>query len=118
MKKFLIIFSILFMAILFFGCSYSQNPSSQNTSSFVSTSQANAVTIQNFTFNPATLTIKAGATVTWTNQDSATHRIKSDAFDSSDLGNGQSFSFTFKNVGVFNYNCSIHPSMTGKIIVQ
>lgn len=79
---------------------------------------ANTVTINNFSFNPATLTVKQGAKVTWENQDSATHTIKSDTFISSNLKQGDKFEFTFNNKGSFDYSCGIHPSMTGKIIVE
>jgi plastocyanin len=79
---------------------------------------AMTVDIQNFAFSPGTLTIKKDATVTWTNNDSAPHQIKSNTFNSSQLANGQSYSFTFNTVGTFDYSCSIHPSMTGKIIVE
>jgi len=89
-----------------------------NNSSANSTS--NAVKIQNFAFNPASLTIKAGTTVTWTNLDSTAHRIVSDtgAFQSSDLSNGQSYSYTFNKTGSYSYHCGIHPSMKGTIVVQ
>lgn len=80
--------------------------------------EANAIIIQNFAFTPATLSVKKGATVTWTNKDSAPHQIKSTAFNSSIMSNGQSFSFTFNEAGTFAYICSIHPSMAGKIVVE
>ncbi len=84
----------------------------------VSSNQANAVSIKNFAFNPAELAVKSGDTVTWTNDDSAPHQIKSTAFNSDMLSTGQSFSFTFNQAGSYDYICSIHPSMAGKIIVQ
>lgn len=77
-----------------------------------------SITIQNFSFNPAELTIKTGDTVVWTNQDSMAHRISGGSFQSDNLSKGQSFSFTFSTAGTFDYICSIHPSMGGKIIVQ
>lgn len=77
-----------------------------------------AVTIKSFAFSPATLTVKAGTTVTWTNQDSATHDVKGDAFASEPLSQGETFSFTFDKAGSYDYICSFHPSMTGKIIVE
>jgi plastocyanin len=80
--------------------------------------EANAVTIQNFAFNPATLTVKQGTKVTWTNQDTMIHKIKSATFNSPDLNQGDKFEFTFDNPGSFDYSCSIHPSMTGKIVVE
>jgi plastocyanin len=76
-----------------------------------------SVSIKNFAFNPATLTVKTGTTVVWTNDDSAPHQIKSDNFNSLALSSGQSFSFLFSTVGQYDYSCAIHPSMKGKIIV-
>jgi plastocyanin len=80
---------------------------------------AGAVTIKDFAFDPGDLTIAKGTTVTWKNDDSATHRIKSGdgSFDSKDLKNGDSFDHTFDTAGTFDYICGIHPSMKGKITV-
>lgn len=84
------------------------------------------VGIQNFVFVPASVTVPAGTTVTWTNQDSPPHQIVSDAtslfstgamFMSTQLTQGQKFSFTFNNAGTFAYHCGIHPFMTGTITV-
>jgi plastocyanin len=79
-----------------------------------------AVTIADFAFSPASLTINVGDTVTWTNQDSATHTATATggAFDTGDIVQGASASFTFDTAGTFDYICSIHPQMTGVIIVQ
>lgn len=82
-----------------------------------------AVTIQNFAFSPATLTVKPGTTVTWTNQDSASHTVVSAdgapaAFQSGTLATGSTYQFTFATAGTYPYHCSIHPSMTGTIVVQ
>ena len=76
------------------------------------------ISIKNFVFSPATITIAKGTIVTWVNNDSAPHQIKSDSFESAILNQGQSFSFTFNQTGSFNYICSIHPSMSGNITVQ
>lgn len=76
------------------------------------------ITIQNFAFNPQALQTKIGQTVKWTNQDSVTHRLKADIFNSKDLQNGDSFSFTFTKTGKYSYICSIHPTMRGVIEVQ
>jgi plastocyanin len=81
---------------------------------------AKQITIQNFAFSPATLTVPVGTTVTWTNKDSAGHTVTSDTgawSDSGTLDTGKSFSFTFKKAGKFTYHCAIHPSMTATIIV-
>ncbi len=79
-----------------------------------------AVTIDDFAFSPATLTVTAGDTVTWTNDDAVTHTATSTtgAFDSGDLAPGASFSFTFTTPGTYDYLCTPHPSMTGRIVVQ
>lgn len=76
------------------------------------------VNIENFSFNPGTLTVKAGSTVTWTNNDSAPHTIKSSSFNSNTLSNGASYQFTFDKAGTYDYVCGIHVSMKGKIIVE
>ena len=82
-------------------------------------SQGDTVTIKDFAFTPQVLTVKAGTTVTWTNEDSASHTITSAGFfDSGTIATGQTFSKTFDQPGTYNYACSIHPSMKGKIIVE
>jgi len=76
------------------------------------------VSIKNFAFNPATLTIQKGTTVIWTNEDSVNHQIKSNTFNSNPLNQGSSFEFKFDQTGTYDYSCAIHPSMTGQIIVE
>ena len=80
---------------------------------------AGAVSIKDFAFNPGDVTVAKGTAVTWKNDDSATHRIKSGdgSFDSDDLKNGDSFEHTFDTAGTFDYICGIHPSMKGKVTV-
>ena len=87
------------------------------TASSVAADQ-NTVNISNFAFVPETLTVKKGTTVTWVNQDSVAHQIKSDTFNSVSLNQGDKYSFTFSTAGTFNYSCAVHPTMTGKIVVQ
>ena len=78
-----------------------------------------SVEIKNFAFEPKTITIKVGRTVTWTNQDSAAHTVAGDGgIDSGDLSKGKSYSKTFDTEGTFDYHCSIHPQMKGQVIVQ
>ena len=79
-----------------------------------------AVTISEFAFAPATLTITAGDTVTWTNEDPVAHTATSTtgAFDSGDIDQGSSYSFTFTTPGTYDYLCTPHPTMTGRIVVQ
>lgn len=77
-----------------------------------------AISIQNFIFSPSSVTVIKGAVVTWTNNDSAPHQIKAMGFNSPVLNQGESWSYTFNQVGTVNYSCYIHPSMTGSIKVE
>jgi len=80
-----------------------------------------AVSIDNFTFGPGSLTVKAGTIVTWTNKDDIPHGIASadNAFTKSKaLDTDDSYSFTFTTPGIYKYFCYLHPHMTGTIVVQ
>jgi amicyanin len=83
-------------------------------------SPASAVSIENFTFNPQQLIVKAGTTVTWTNKDDIPHAVAAvgKEFKSKVLDTDNSFSFTFTTPGSYNYFCSLHPHMTGTIVVE
>ena len=78
------------------------------------------VVMKNTAFDPATVTIKAGESVTWTNEDPMNHTVTADngEFDSGNLGQGATFSFTFDKAGTYPYHCSIHPTMKGTVVVQ
>jgi plastocyanin len=78
------------------------------------------VKIDNFTFGPGMLTVPVGTTVTWTNKDDIPHTVVSTdgVFKSKVLDSDEKFSFTFSKTGTYPYFCSIHPKMTGKVIVQ
>ena len=78
------------------------------------------VRIANFTFNPPQMTVKAGTTVAWTNEDDIPHTVTSTmgAFKSPALDTDQRYSFTFTTPGTYRYFCSLHPHMTGTIIVE
>jgi amicyanin len=80
------------------------------------------VTMQGYAFGPATLTVPAGSTVTWTNQDTAPHDVKTTsapaAFHSPMLNKGGSWSFTFTTPGTYAYYCTVHPNMTARIVVR
>jgi plastocyanin len=80
----------------------------------------NTVSIASFSFQPAELTVAVGTTVTWTNNDSASHTVTADdgSFKSGTLGNGATFSQTFATPGTFAYHCAIHSSMKGTITVH
>lgn len=78
------------------------------------------VKIDNFTFNPAALTVAVGTTVTWTNEDDIPHSVVASdkAFRSKALDTGDKFSFTFSKPGEYAYFCGLHSHMQGKIVVR
>jgi plastocyanin len=83
-------------------------------------SKMNSIEIKDYAFTPATLTVAAGTTVTWTNSDAVPHTATASdgTFDSGNLNPGQSFSFTFPTPGSFPYVCQYHAGMQGTIVVQ
>ena len=82
--------------------------------------QGASVTISNFTFNPGSLTVAAGTSVTFTNGDGPSHTTTSDddVWDSGVLASGDDFEVVFADPGTFAYHCSIHPSMTATVTVE
>ena len=79
------------------------------------------ITIDNFSFAPATLTVSPGTEVTWVNHDDIPHTVVSDdkaTFKSRALDTDEKFSFTFTKPGTYTYFCSLHPKMTAKVVVQ
>ena len=138
MNKLVLVVFVFVVSIIAFGClgqSGQQNPStapggsqaSQSPASGGDGAQTHQVVILNFAFSPQSITIKAGDTVTWTNEDDAQHLIASDphpahtdlpGLQSNALNKGDSYSFTFTKVGTWGYHCHLHPSMTGTVVVQ
>lgn len=94
------------------------NMTQQNTNT--NPTATNSVDIKGMAFNPATITVKVGSTVTWTNSDSIGHTVTSDdgSFDTGVFRQGESKTITFAKAGTFTYHCSVHPNMTGTVIVQ
>ncbi len=78
------------------------------------------VRIDNFTFSPAEITIASGTTLTWENADDSPHKIVATgkAFRSQAMDTDESYSFTFTAPGTYDYFCSLHPHMQGKVIVK
>ena len=78
------------------------------------------VKIDNFTFNPQQITVKAGTTVVWTNHDDIPHTVTSSTkvFKSNALDTDDKFLFTFTTPGSYLYFCALHPHMTGSIVVE
>jgi plastocyanin len=96
------------------------NPSSSSNSNSTPTN-ASSITINNFAFSPADITIKKGTNVTWTNKDSVAHTVQEtdgkNGPKSGSLSQNDTYSFTYNETGTFKYHCSIHPDMTGTVTV-
>jgi plastocyanin len=88
--------------------------------SFAEASEASKIVVKDFMFMPMSLTVSAGATVTWANMDDEPHTIVSDTglFRSGAMDTNESFTFKFDTPGTYHYTCSIHPRMVGTIVVQ
>ena len=109
-------FTVMF-GLLLFGGFFTQSPIRAQQSTAAAT-----VTIDNFSFAPATLTVSPGTTVAWTNRDDIPHTVVSTddpkAFKSKVLDTDEKFSFTFTKPGTFSYFCSVHRKMTVTVIVR
>lgn len=79
---------------------------------------SNTVTEKGLAFDPASLTVKVGDTVTFLNEDSATHDVEIDGKQLGEHGQGAKVQWTADKAGTYPYRCTIHPSMTGEIVVQ
>lgn len=144
-KKYLLFITVVLVTapLLVAGCTSTSNSSpspstatasatttvaTSNASTRVATSSpspsasaaSQTVVIQGFSFQPASLTIQTGASVTWRNDDSVSHMIVSNtnAFSSPVLNGGESYTHAFNQAGTYPYHCGIHPYMTGTVIVQ
>ena len=102
-----VVTSLMLLSLLT-GCQKSDNPG------------ANEVFIENFAFNPGTITVSVNTTITWTNKDRVNHTVTSTTgiFDSGSLNKNETFSYTFSTAGSYPYKCTIHPYMTGTVVVQ
>lgn len=130
MKKLLLY--ILIIAVIAYAISYFLKiQNTKNTENVInnavateatsSTPQTYNISIANYAFEKNTLTINKGDTIVWKNDDSVPHQIQGDELTdlkSPIMGNGLTYSFTFNNVGTFNYYCTIHPMMKANIIVK
>ncbi|MGZ7164444.1 MAG: cupredoxin domain-containing protein [Halobacteriota archaeon] len=116
MKKHLLLLTLalIIAPLVIAGCS------SSSSQSQISTASQNSIAIKNDAFNPSSITISKGATVTWTNEELEMHTVTSDtgAFDSGNLNHGDSYSHQFNDAGTFPYHCSPHHFMKGTITVQ
>ena len=123
MKKTIIVL-LAIMALLIVGCQQAAQhpvttPSTAQSQTPAQTASPRTVEIEGFAFNPSTITVLAGDTVTWENLDSAPHKIKSGSvFESNVMNKGDTFQLRFDAKGTFDYACTIHPSMKGTVVVE
>jgi plastocyanin len=117
----LTLFSVIVLMVLLSACSGNTATATAPTSSGSET----IVNMKNLKFVPANITIKAGTTVKWVNQDSFAHTVVSGTrdnpttmFDSGDVQAGQTFSFKFTTPGVYPYYCTPHQGMDGQVTVE
>jgi plastocyanin len=99
---------------------YSNNLKNTNNTTNTQSTTPGTVTVQNFSFNPTTITVNKGDTVTWQNNDSVTHHVVADdgSFDLGDMPGGSTSKHTFDKAGTYNYHCAIHTEMKGTVIVK
>lgn len=99
----------------------SSSESNNSSSGSAAPTATDAVSIKDMAFTPADITVKAGTTVTWTNNDSVAHTVtETDSQTGPNSGNlepGKTFTFTYSAAGTYKYHCSIHPNMTGTVTV-
>jgi plastocyanin len=83
-------------------------------------SSSTEIRVDNFTFEPETLTVSVNSTVTWVNKDDVPHVIASDEglFKSKALDTDDHYTYTFTKAGTYAYYCTVHPKMVGKIVVR
>ena len=107
---------MLFAAIVFASCSKSNGYGSSNNPPPAATA---SVSIKDMAFNPASLSVKTGTTVTWNNSDTTIHTVIADdgSFNSGNIAISAVYSKVFNSAGTFSYHCALHPEMTGKIVV-
>jgi plastocyanin len=110
-------FAVLALLLLTFGLLAGCGSSGPATTAAGNGSQ---VIMTNRAYDPQEITVKVGDTVTWVNQDAPKHDVVADngEFKSSLFDKGQSFGYTFTKAGTYPYHCSIHPGMTGTVVVQ
>jgi amicyanin len=119
MKRLIPYFAVLVLPVLAFGILKAGQPPTAAVEQ--NSGGGSEVKIDNFSFAPPSLTVPVGTRVTWTNQDDVPHTVVSTegkVLKSPVLDTDQKFSYTFTAAGTYLYYCSVHPKMTGKVVVQ
>ena len=111
-RAFSILLAVSFLILnLLYGCSKSSSTSPPGS---------DEVFIQSFAFTPSTISVTLNSTVVWTNKDAVAHTVTSDdgLFDSGLMSTDGVYSHQFTTAGTFNYHCTVHPYMLGKVVVK
>lgn len=82
------------------------------------TVETSTVTLKDFKVSPVDIKVKAGTEVTFKNEDSTNHTITGDGFDSGNIKSGETYKKKFDSAGAYEYHCSLHPSMKGRVVVE
>jgi len=108
------IYAILLVMVLALGCTGYGGGGGEKEAG------PNEVVISDFSYSPQEVTVEAGTTVTWRNEDGVAHTVTADqgGFNSGNIEGGSEFTHTFSQAGEYPYHCEIHPSMKGKVVVQ
>ena len=106
--------------LLVTGANAVAGPHDPTTHVQVATATAPSVTIEEFKFMPATVTVPVGTTVTWVNRDEESHTVTSatGAFGSAGLSHAETFARTFTRPGTYQYFCALHPHMKATVVVK
>lgn len=109
-----------FAALLAIGAFYATAPANYFARAAEDQPAVISITIDNFSFTPREITVSKGTTVTWINHDDVPHTVVSTdkKFRSRALDTDEKFSFTFSDTGAYGYFCSVHPVMTGRVLVK
>ena len=112
--------AILLIGVFAASCGGSTSGTTTTAGSTATTAGGVGIVMKNLAFDPATVTIKAGESVIWTNLDSMNHTVVADngEFKSGNLGQNATFTFKFDKAGSYPFHSGIHPSMTGTVVVQ
>ncbi|MGB9492130.1 MAG: cupredoxin family copper-binding protein, partial [Terriglobales bacterium] len=110
----------IFAATMLLGVAFAPTSNGALAASPDAAASSVEITIDNFSFTPMTVTVKAGTTITWKNRDDIPHTVVSsdNLFKSKTLDTDDKFSFTPTKPGTYSYFCSIHPKMTAKLVVE
>lgn len=119
---FVVVAVVVALVVIFVVLRMPSNTNSSTTTSTKSAVESNTVSIKGYAYMPATIKVKVGTKVTWTNEDNVKHTVTANddsavKFGSELLAKGETYSYTFNQAGTFSYYCLPHPYMKGTVVV-